>query len=266
MKLEITGAINARDIGGIVTPLGTIKRNKLLRSAELSRLTGRDVEVLTSLGLSRVVDLRTATEQANSPDVKISGVEYIDVPIIQSTTFGITYEKSDGAEIAVMLQRGIERMKARGESCTEHLAILYRKFVNDEFCRSGYGRFLKTLSEPTQGATLWHCTIGKDRCGTCAALLLYCLGASKEQIFADYMLTNEQTQDHKNMILDKVRDYVSADDLELISILRSVTEQYLADFFHEIETKFGTVENFLQACGVTEQDVYNLRQNYLETA
>ena len=264
MKLELVGAINARDVGGIETKLGKIKRNKLLRSGELSRVTQQAVEMLKSIGLSRVVDLRTDGEKATSPDVQIPGVEYVEVPIIQATTFGITYEKSDGQEIAVMLQKGIERMKARGETCTEHLAIMYRKFVNDEFCRNGYGQFLKTLAKPTPGATLWHCTIGKDRCGTCAALLLHCLGASKEQIFADYLLTNEQTAGHKNMILDKVRDFVSDEDLALIAILRSVTPQYLEDFFREMETKFGSTENFLAACGVTQEDIAQLRHNYLE--
>lgn len=264
MKLELCGAINARDIGGIETPLGKVKRNKLLRSGELSRITLQDAEVLKALGLSRVVDLRTEAEKANSPDVQIEGVQYVAVPIIQATTFGITFEKSDGREIAEMLQRGIERMKARGESCMKHLELLYMKFVNDEFSRNGYGRFLKTLATPTDGATLWHCSVGKDRCGTCAALLLYCLGASKEQIFADYLLTNEQTSDHKQMILDKVRDFVSAQDLELIAIMRSVTAEYLESFFKEIENKFGNVENFLKVCGVTESDVQTLRKNYLE--
>lgn len=263
-KLKLDGAINARDLGGIVTPLGKIKENKLLRSGELSRLTPEDVDTLLSHCLTRVVDLRTQLEQANSPNVVIQGVEYVNVPIIEATTFGITYEKSDGAEIALMLKRGIDRMAARGETPSAHLSILYRKFVNDEFCRKGYGKFLKTLARPTVGATLWHCSVGKDRCGTCAALLLYCLGASKEQIYADYMLTNEQTAEHRDMILNKVRDFVSAEDLELIAIMRSVRTEYLDSFFEDIESKFGTVDNFLAACGVTDADVEALRQNYLD--
>ena len=264
MKLELDGVVNVRDVGGIVTPLGTIKRNKLLRSAELSRLTPHGERQLLALNVTRVVDLRTDGEKSNCPDIVPQGVEYLEVPIINSTTFGITYEKSDGAEIAEKLLRGIERMQARGESATEHLAILYRKFVNDEFSRNGYGTFLKTLAKPTDGATIWHCSVGKDRCGTCAALLLYCLGASKEQIFDDYMLTNEQTAEHQKMILDKVRSYVSQEHLDLISILRSVTVEYLQDFFNEIHAKFGSTENFLAVCGVTDEDVAQLRQNYLE--
>lgn len=264
MKLELNGAINARDIGGIETSLGTVKRNTLLRSGELERITPQDVEILKRTGLARVIDLRTAVERTNSPDVKIEGVQYVEVPIIESTTFGITYEKSGGSEIARMLQLGIEKMKAQGKSPEQHLSGMYTKFVNQQFCRNGYGKFLKTLAQPVNGATLWHCTVGKDRCGTCAALLLHCLGASKQQIYDDYMLTNEQTAEHKNMILDKVREFVSPQDLELIAIFRSVTVAYLDSFFAEIQAHYGSTDSFLKACGVTESDVQSLRKNYLE--
>ena len=41
----------------------------------------------------------------------------------------------------------------------------------------------------TPGPVLFHCSLGKDRTGTLAALLLQCLGVSDKDIVADYMLT-----------------------------------------------------------------------------
>lgn len=264
MKILLEGACNARDLGGIVCKTGTVQSGRLFRSGELSRLTKNDAEQLQKLGLRRVVDLRTSKEMENAPDVVIDNVEYVNVSIIRATTFGITYEKSTGEEIAKLLQAGFERMKARDESHNQHMNLLYRKFVQDDYSRKGYGEFLRLLAQkPTTGATLWHCSAGKDRVGTCTALLLFCLGASKEQIFEDYMLTNQQSAESRASILNKVKPFVSQENLQIVEEMLSVKESYLQDFFSQIALQFGTVENFLRDCGVTEEHVCLLRKNYL---
>ena len=130
MNISLKGARNARDLGGIVTPFGTICHKRLIRSGHLGKITAEDEQVLLQNNLARVIDLRTTTEQANTPDVPIDGVEYVTVPIISATTFGITYEKSTGEEIGQMLQAGIQRMLDRGDDPESHLEILYKKFVN----------------------------------------------------------------------------------------------------------------------------------------
>lgn len=265
MEIQLEKVSNARDLGGIVTPYGTVQYNRLLRAGHLSLATQKDVETLLNHNLRRIVDLRTDTEIANNPDVTMPNVSWVKVSIMHATTFGISYEKLDGQQISEKLQAGIQRMINRGETPIEHMRILYKKFVNDQFSRIGYGNFLKTLAnEPVDGATLWHCTGGKDRCGTCAALLLYCLGADKETIMRDYMLTNEQTMSHAESILGKVRPFVNDDNLQLVQSMLLVEESYLNSFWQEIDTQFGSIDNFLFACGVTEQDIVKLRENYLE--
>ncbi len=263
--LGLIGAPNARDLGGTKTSLGTIKYGKLIRSGELSKLTNSDIEILQKLPLERIIDLRTDTEQNNSPDVVLPNVTVEYVAIIRSTTFGITYEKSSGAEIADMLKAGFVRMQQRNETYEQHMVILYRHFVNDEFSRKGYGEFLKLLANnPTKSATLWHCTMGKDRVGTTAALLLHCLGATKEQILEDYLLTNELTSAWRQNVLAKVENHVSAENCKMIDNMLKANSEYLESFYNEIADKFGSVENFLTACGVTQNDIDALRNNYLE--
>lgn len=263
-SLNLTGAPNARDLGGIVTTLGTVKHGKLVRSGELSRLTPGDVEILQRLPLARVVDLRTDTEKELSPDVVIPNVRYESVSIIRATTFGITYEKSSGAEIAEMLKAGFARMQQRNETYSMHMEILYRKFVNDEHSRKGYGQFLKLLAnEPTEGATLWHCTMGKDRVGTCTALLLHCLGATEEQIFEDYLLTNELTKANREFILNKVRGFVSEESLKMVENMLLANRSYLENFYEEIRCQFGTVDDFVEACGVNKSEIDALQKIYL---
>ena len=265
MKITLTGASNARDLGGITTLFGKVKFGRLIRCGHLSKITNDDVQILLQNKLERVVDLRTTIEQANSPDVKIAGVTYVTNPIISATTFGITYEKSSGEEIGVMLQAGIQRMLSRGEDPKCHLPILYRKFVNEKISIDGYGSFLKLLANnPVDGATLWHCSAGKDRVGTCTALLLHCLGASSEQIMADYLLTNEQSKPFLDMVMGKICGTLDDEQISLIQGMLSVKEEYLQAFWKEIDLRYGNIDNFISACGVTKSDIEKLRTNYLE--
>ena len=266
MKIELERVTNARDLGGIKSKFGTVKYNKLLRSGHLAVATAADVEKLTREHcLRRIVDLRKDTEIANNPDVNIDGVEWVNVSIMAYTTFGITYEKLDGPSIAKKLDEGIARMIERGETPIEHMRILYKNFVSSEYSHRGYGQFLKLLAnEPIEGATLWHCSAGKDRVGTCTALLLHCLGVGREEIMRDYILTNEMNKAHSESILNKVRPYVTDDVFALEKTMVLVDESYLDSFFDEIEKHFGSVDAFLTHCGVTDDDIEQLRKNYLE--
>lgn len=264
MQLNLQQVANIRDLGGIATRYGTIQPDRLIRSGHLSIITPEDISVLLRHKLRRVIDLRTAAEIANHPDVPMENVEFVNVSIMSATTFGISYETLDGAQIAVKLEAGVNRMLARGETPIEHMRILYRMFVEDPHSREGYGKFLKILANnPVEGATLWHCTGGKDRCGTCAALLLYCLGADKTAIMTDYMETNVQTCAHAESILAKVRPHVTAERLELVQSMLLVEESYLESFFAEIRKNFGGMDGFLTNCGVTTADVARLRKEYL---
>ena len=265
MTIQLEKVSNARDIGGIRTKYGVVQANRLLRSGHLSIATSRDVQELKKRGLMRIIDLRTPEEIRNHPDVTIDGAIYLNVSIMSATTFGISYETLNGEEIAVKLQAGIDRMIARGETPIDHMRILYRTFVGNEFSHAGYGQFLKTLANnPVYGATLWHCTGGKDRCGTCTALLLHCLGASKEDIMRDYLKTNEQVTAHAESILAKVRPYVAADRLALVQSMLWVEESYLTSFWSEIDRLYGSVDAFVAKCGVTQTEIEKLRANYLQ--
>ena len=266
MNIVLEKVTNTRDLGGIKSEFGTVKYNKLLRSGHLSVATQADCDkLLRCHNLRRIVDLRTNLEIANNPDVKIDGVEWVNVSIIAATTFGISYERLDGASIAVKLDEGIARMKARGETPSEHMRILYKNFVASDYTHRGYGNFLRLLAnQPVDGATLWHCSAGKDRVGTCTALLLHCLGVNRDEIMRDYLLTNEMTKAHSESILSKVRPYVSDEIYTLEQRMLTVDESYLDSFWDAIEKRFGSVDAFITHCGVTDADIANLRKNYLE--
>ena len=80
----------------------------------------------------------------------------------------------------------------------------------------------------------------------------------------DYLLTNEQVLSHAQSILAKVRPHVTDDRLELVQSMLLVEESYLNSFWNEIDKMYGSVDNFIAHCGVTQQDIEILRTNYLQ--
>jgi len=265
VKIDLPNVTNARDLGGMITKYGVIKPNRLIRSGVLNRLSDEDIAILASHNLQRVIDLRVEIEMENAPDMQIKGVEHLHIPIVRSVTFGISFESLEGPTIAERVQAGIERMEARGEDYPAHMRNVYSKYVNDEHCRRGYGSFLKLLADnPVEGATLWHCTMGKDRCGTSALLLEYCLGVDQQQLYDDYMESNIQTVENTNSVLNTALHYVSPDKIDLIKKMMMVEPYYLEAYFNEMKRLFGGIDGFIKACGVTDEEIAKLRKNYLE--
>lgn len=265
MKIDLPHVTNVRDLGGMKSKYGVIQCNRLVRSGVLNRLTKEDVAILAKLRLQRVIDLRADIEVRNNPDVQMDGVKHLHIPIIENVTFGISFESLEGEELANRLQAGMNRMKAKGEDYPAHMRDVYGRYVNNDFCQKGYGKFLKLLAnDPAEGATLWHCTMGKDRCGTSTILLEHCLGVGIEDIYDDYMESNRQTKENTNSLLNKARPYVTSDKMELIEQMLMVQPYYLETFFGEINGKFGSIDGFVKACGVSDDDIEKLRKNYLE--
>ena len=265
MKIDLPNVTNARDIGGIKTKYGVIKPNRLIRSGVVNRLSDEDVKILAEHKLQRIIDLRADIELENNPDTPICGVEHLHIPIIESVTFGISFESLEGNAIADRLQAGHERMQAQGHTYESHMKEVYGRYVRNDFCRNGYGKFLKLLANnPVDGATLWHCTMGKDRCGTCSILLEYCLGANTDDIYADYIKSNEQTRENTNSVLNKARPYVTDDRMELIESMLMVYPYYVETFFDEMKRLFGGIDGFIRACGVGDEEIEKLRAHYLD--
>ena len=167
---------NARDLGGIVLKDGRkIKPYCLLRSAHLGQAEETDTEILKNqYRLSVILDLRTGQERAERPD-QSGGIPVVPCPILPDRQEGITHEKG------------------RSEPPVPDMARLYRKMMTGEPEIEGFRRVLEAIfsHDYTRGAVLWHCTEGKDRCGMTTALVLEALGADREQILADYLLTNK---------------------------------------------------------------------------
>jgi protein-tyrosine phosphatase len=109
--LELEGAVNARDVGGLPTVDGrTTRPGVLLRADNLQDLTARDVSRLTGpLRLRTVVDLRSTGEAhlaGPTPLQAAGGVEHHQLSLIPEW---------DGEPDAVEVERAVQRAIVDGE-------------------------------------------------------------------------------------------------------------------------------------------------------
>ena len=161
-EIILQGAQNARDLGGIKTSDGRVlRKNRLIRSGMLSRLTDADVEYLKTAGLSTVVDFRTSAERIQKPDRVIEGVSYIRCPMMEDKTDGITRDKPETAdEEAERTVAMAHRLMSRSvDDGSEQMRSLYPILVTMEHSVRHYRRFFEILLEHEKGAL---CARDKD--------------------------------------------------------------------------------------------------------
>jgi len=174
--VRLSGQPNFRDLGGYVNMDGAqVKWGMVYRSGDLSNLTEDDLAKINALGLARVLDLRKDWEVSSQPDRLYRGNEakYDFLPFANpGNTDGIT----DWLAVDPRVFGG-----------HDNYVNLVRS--NTMFIRHAFERFADAAHYPV----LEHCTAGKDRAGTLAALLLMLLNVPKETVIQDYVLTAEIT-------------------------------------------------------------------------
>ena len=167
---------NVRDLGGIPAAGGcaAVKPRRLIRSAHLGGASDEDLLTLRQEhSLAAVLDLRTEQERLEKPD-RAEGFAYFAIPVIDDLRAGITHEQ------------------AAEEKEFPDMAFLYRLMITRPATQAGFARALHRIFtwDYSQGAMLWHCTEGKDRCGMTTALVLEALGVDRDTILQDYLETN----------------------------------------------------------------------------
>ena len=72
----------------------------------------------------------------------------------------------------------------------EFMTLLYPHMLIDETGIEGYRSFVRAVLDAKDGSALWHCYVGRDRCGMGSALVETMLGVSRDDILNDYLATN----------------------------------------------------------------------------
>ncbi|WP_031072336.1 tyrosine-protein phosphatase [Streptomyces sp. NRRL WC-3742] len=223
--IEIPGVRNFRDAGGI----GALRTGVLYRSGSLHTLTEEGAGRLKDLGLRTVVDLRSTFELEVWPD-ELHG---LDVESLSVPTLPANREDLD-------------------RPWPEDQASLYPFMA--ETAGPSLAAVVRRLAEPGATPAVVHCAVGKDRTGLTIAVLQSLLGASPDEITADFLLSNI------GLGLDKgPTPYIDETGSERIS--RPISAELLDSALTWIQTHHGDLPNYLAAHGVSPAELDALHAN-----
>ena len=253
---------NTRDLGGLCTMEGRrIKKHRLLRSGCLYNASKEELTTLVQdFNMKCIVDFRTDAEKRLKPDPQIPGVTYIENPILEESTLGITRENEDCPDGNLVVKKMIASMRQGEMTPLLFMENMYRNLIANPFSKKQYRNFFDILLDQEEGAVLWHCSAGKDRVGVATILLLSALSVSKEQIMEDYMKVNVFGKRDVDILMKQL-DEGDKD----VRLLFSVDPAYAESVISAMEDECGSMDLFLEKeMGLTPKRRARLKELYLE--
>jgi protein tyrosine/serine phosphatase len=248
--IDIEGAANARDLGGLPTEDGgkTVP-GRLLRSDNLQELTPADVARLTGeYGLSTVIDLRSTAElnsEGPAPLDAVPSVEHHHHPVLPEEGLA-----TDVVADVLLTRNERDRSRYPGNAATGHY-LGYLEDRPDQIVAA-----LRSVAR-APGAALVHCAAGKDRTGVVVALALSVAGVRPDAIAADYAATGDR--------IDPLLARLRRSATYRADINRRPPESHrpqaatMAAFLAEMESRFGGAAAWLTAHGLSQDDLDLLR-------
>ncbi|MFJ1677480.1 tyrosine-protein phosphatase [Streptomyces sp. NPDC088251] len=199
-SLGIGSARNFRDIGGYHTTDGHWVRSGLVyRSNKLDSLTDAEQQRLLSQHLTLDVDLRNAMERHDDPDRLPAGVTY-QVADVVSLSHGIRFHDPALTTLAEAVAAGLfSGSSDLGQSIGYPFVV---DFVGADYA---FRDLVTAVAANNSGATVFHCSAGKDRTDWGTAVLLTLLGVPRDTVEADFLAGNEYTGNPKAVGLSWLR-------------------------------------------------------------
>ncbi|WP_067720209.1 tyrosine-protein phosphatase [Nocardia yamanashiensis] len=223
----ISGTFNFRDVGGARTTGGnTVREGVLLRSAQLSRLDAPGQATLLGLGVTDVHDLRGYKE--------IDFIGHDALP--EGVNLHVTPFDSRMGETPPHEAR-------RSVTASMHMLEVYREFPA---MPEAHLAIKKLADSVLTGTALVHCAAGKDRTGWSIATLLRAVDVTEEDVYADYLLSNDAVPTLRSFM-------TSALDEELSDDLLGVKPEYLETATKSMLDMYGDVGGYLSEVGITPE-------------
>ena len=227
----LSGTWNFRDIGGLPTPDGPVRRGLVYRAAVLSGLDPTGQQALVNLGVTDVFDLRGELEiEREGPDRVPDSVTVTVAPFHpEDGTMPVHAAAADHQDPSTPLTRTLR---------------YYAAIPVFEPAQRSVATIMRAVAD-TEGGVLVHCAAGKDRTGWTIATLLTILGADRATILQDYLLSNAAMGSLRDWLAAKYGDRFDGD-----SALLGVDQRYLETGWDSVDRNFGSFDGYLAAIGV----------------
>ncbi len=189
--IELDGAVNVRDLGGLPAGDGrTVRPDRLIRSGNLQSLSPRDVARLVDEHRVRAVaDLRTEVEvdsEGPGPLIRDPRVSIHHFSLFPESGRNTDVAADDDAPVVLPWnERRVSMGERRGP------VAIYHRYLQD---RPDSIIAALRLVAHTDGATIVHCAAGKDRTGVVVALALDEVRVDREAIVDDFVRTGERLE------------------------------------------------------------------------
>jgi protein-tyrosine phosphatase len=237
--LTVSGLYNIRDLGGLPTNFSnTTVYRRFLRSDSPHAIDETGKTQLLDLGVRTIIDLRYADECTRTPNPLATHpeVKYHNIPLMVSGVI-----ENDAEDLT-------------------QLGAFYRFLLHNS--QPAFAHVFTTMAEQN-GATLFHCQVGKDRTGVVAALLLSLAGTPQHYIVEDYVATAS----YITPLLPELRlhrpDRINPEQYERLLDARA---EFIDEFLREVTTRYGNAHQYLLRIGVSEFHIDTLRNTMIHAS
>ena len=231
--LPLDGAWNVRELGGYRTADGRITRSGVFFRADgTSELSPQDVKTLRSLGVTLTADLRSPEEVTQRPS-RLADCE------------GMRYEH-------VVMFDGMQSAMFQG-TLPETMGELYTALLDG--AKPQFARLFRLFLE-NSGASLFHCTAGKDRTGVTAMLLLSLAGVPEETIVADYAASEENLREQAA----RQKAQFAAMGVKIPPHVFGSQPRDMKTALAHLNSRYGGAASYLRLCGLREEELAALRE------
>jgi len=240
-NIRLAGAHNFRDLGGLPTNDGRHTGPGLLfRSDSLSHLTDADVDSLRELGIRTVIDLRAAgeIERDGRGPLAAPPVAYVNLPLFLDPV-------AAGPDAFAIYDEDLGAAYVQGLCSTSDAAVAV----------------LEIVARADARPLIFHCNAGKDRTGVIAALILGCVGVTREAIIDDYA----ETQRGMEPILARYRKdpTVPKSPDGTLPGRMSTHPDIMSRFLDMMDARFGGSRLWARTAGVAEGSLVALERALL---
>ena len=245
--IQMNHIYNFRDLGGYYNKEGKqVRWGKIYRSSSLSpapptpprtsmltspraflrNYMAQDMAYMTNLGIKSLISLRTESENFNFPSRF-----HVD------NTFNLPLR---GNRINVFVDKIFSGEMRRNDVIIHLQDVLSFLLENNS---DYYERMFDVLLDESNYPLILYCSIGVDRSGIAAALILAALDIPTEEIINDFMLSNDHIN-YADLFLnpESFPDYVQ----ETMMAIYSAHKETISYAFERITKEYGSMDNYFE--------------------
>jgi len=237
------GCLNVRDLGGLETAGGGRTRyGAVVRADDVHQLSDEGWRALVDHGIRTVLDLRGDHEREDDPPAELP-VEVVHVPFMEAS-------EAEWEEIAEEIEAAAVAAPDVASSTRDVYLIFLERF------KTNVAAAVRVLAHAPEGGIVIHCVGGKDRTGLLVAFLLHLAGVDDREVAADYALSEERLLSRHQAWFEAAE---SDEELARLQRIARTPAASMEGVFAELERRYGGVEGYLRAAGVSDEGLALVR-------